>query len=85
MFAQGIPPPFTLTTSIPRMCLSLCNVGNDTISSMDLENSLIMIEEGDEEELDHFLDFLQLSQEVCCSLSVRCSDVSIYPMIIGAM
>ena len=68
MFSQGVPPPFVLTTSIPRMHLSLLKDGNSSISGLNLGNSLVMIEEGDDESIDEFLDCLQLDQEVCCLL-----------------
>lgn len=63
VFTQGIPPPFTLNAAVPLMSLPLCYVGNDTISSKNLENSAIMIEDSDEE-LDSFLDYLEFSQTV---------------------
>ena len=64
MFAQGVPPPFKLTTSIPRMYLSLHNDENKCIGTLNLSNSLVMIEEGDKEDVDDFLGGLQLNQEV---------------------
>ena len=67
MFAQGVPPPFKLTTSIPRMHLSLLDDGDSSINGLNLGNSVVMIEEGDEEDIDDFLSCLRLNQEVCCS------------------
>ena len=64
MFTQGTPP-FTIITSI--FIFSLCNAGDDTVSSKQLQSSLIMIDESDDD-LDKFLDFLELSKKVCCSI-----------------
>ena len=68
VFAQGIAPPFSISTSIPRVHLSLCNAGDETIGSHHLDNCLLMIESRAEDELDEFLSLLELHQEVClCS------------------
>ena len=43
--------------------VSLSNDGYICISILNLANSLVMIEEGDEEAVDDFLDILNVNQE----------------------
>ena len=66
--AQGILPPFSITSCVPRVHLSLKNIGNETIASQHVQNSVLMIESCEnyeQTELDAFLGMLEVIKEVC--------------------
>lgn len=49
---------------MPRIHLSLRDDDKKSIGTLNLSNTLVMIEEGDDGDADDFLSFLQLSEEV---------------------
>ena len=64
VLAQGVPPPFVLSVSLPHESLPLCSVGKDTILSHGVQNSLVMVQPEDDD-LDKFLDLVEITNNVC--------------------
>ncbi len=62
--AEGISTiiPFLLSTSIPRLPLSLELTGDDCLSYHQIEDSLLMIEDECDDNIDNFLDLLEIEQ-----------------------
>ena len=68
VFQEGAEIPFSLNMSYPQRTFTLCSVGDDTITSHHLEGNLLLVKTCAfecPEELDKFLDALELTEQVC--------------------
>lgn len=62
MFTQGVPPPFSFSTSVPRSILQLSD-GQKHLSTFNLNDSLLMIESDSVGyDVDEFLDLIEFSK-----------------------